>query len=195
MQYFDAFMKNITSRNKGRVISDPVFSRHKRILDVGGSTGDIAVSLAQCHPGLEVTVLDFPEVVKLASHRFRDCGLEKRLHTLTGDPLKELPVGFDCMLFFHFFDIFSPQDIRRLLRNAQAALPAGGSICIFTPVSYSQKVTHSDLLGPYFLCLAEGQGKFYPEENIVEWVKEEKFKNVSVNPLPFDEVFVTAEKS
>lgn len=52
----------------------------------------------------------------------------------------------------------------------------------------------SDLMGPYFLCLAEGQGKFYPEKSIVEWLRNERFTNISVKQLPFDEVFITAEK-
>ena len=195
MKYFDAFMKNITNRNKDRVTSDSFFSKHKRILDVGGSTGDIAVALLRHHPELEVTVLDFPEVVKIASQKFKDYGVEKRLNTCTGDPLNELPAGYDCILFFHFFDIFSPMDIKVLLKNAYEVLPSQGSICIFTPVSFSHKVTHSDLLGPYFLCLAEGQGKFYPQENIVEWIKHEKYTNICVKQLPFDEVLISADKS
>jgi ubiquinone/menaquinone biosynthesis C-methylase UbiE len=195
MTYFDAFMKNITNRNKDRVTSDPFFSRHKRVLDVGGSTGDIAISLAQYHPELQVTVLDFPEVVKIASQKFKDCGFEKRLHTCTGDPLKALPAGYDCILFFHFFDIFSPTDIEILLRNAYEALPSGGSIGIFTPVSYSHRAAYSDLYGPYFLCLAEGQGKFYTQEDIVAWTKQKHFTELSVKQLPFSEVFISAVKS
>ncbi len=195
MPYFDAFMKNITNRNKDRVTSDSFFSKRKKILDVGGATGDIAVSLAQHHSALEVTVLDFPEVIKRASEKFKGLGLEERLHTLTDDPLKGLPSGYDCMLFFHFFDIFSPDDIRVLLRNAYNALPSKGAICIFTPVNYKETVTHSDLFGPYFLCLAEGQGKFYTKEQIVEWINSEKFTNISVKELPFDDVFSTAEKN
>ena len=192
--YFDAFMKNITNRNKDRVTSDSFFSKHRKILDVGGSTGDIAISLAQHHPALEVTVLDFPEILKIALNKFSEHGLENRLDTYTGDPLKELPQGYDCMLFFHFFDIFSPRDIRVLLKNAYAALPSQGSIGIFTPVNYDNTVTHSDLFGPYFLCLAEGQGKFYTKEQIVEWIQKENFINVSIQELPFDDAFITAEK-
>ncbi len=195
MPYFDAFMKNITNMNKDRVTSDPFFSRHKSILDVGGATGDVALSLAFHHPALKVTVLDFPEVVKLASKKFQEHGLEQRLHTCTGDPLKELPGGHDCVLFFHFFDIFSPADIRLFLKNAFKSLPSKGSVCIFTPISFSDRSTYSDLFAPYFLCLAEGQGKFYTQENIVQWIKEEQFRNVSVKALPFDDVFITAEKT
>ncbi len=194
LQYFDAFMKNITNRNKERVTSDSFFSSRKRILDVGGSTGDIAVSLARHHSGLEVTVMDFPEILKVAAEKFKDSGLETRLDTLTGDPLKELPSGYDCMLFFHFFDIFSPEDVRLLLKNAYEALPPNGAVCIFTPVNYEDSVTHSDLFGPYFLCLAEGQGKFYTKEKIVEWLRQERFTNVSVRELPFDDAFIYAEK-
>lgn len=194
IQYFDAFMKNITNRNKDRVTSDSFFSKQKKVLDVGGSTGNIAISLAKHHSELEVTVLDFPEILKIASEKFRDLGLENRLYTCMGDPLNELPSGHDCIIFFHFFDIFSPEDNQRLLKNAFSALPSGGSIGIFTPVTHELKSCPNDLLGPYFLCLAEGQGKFYPQKDIEDWIRKENFVNISVRELPFYEAFITAEK-
>ncbi|MEN8263445.1 MAG: class I SAM-dependent methyltransferase [Nitrospirota bacterium] len=195
IQYFDAFMKNITNRNKDQVTSDSFFAKHKKVLDVGGSTGNIAISLAQHNPDLRVTVMDFPEILKIASEKFRELGLESRLDTYSGDPLNELPSGHDCIIFFHFFDIFSPEDNQRFLKNAFNALPPGGSIGIFTPVTDDLKSCPNDLLGPYFLCLAEGQGKFYPEKDIVDWIKKENFVNISSRDLPFKESFITAEKS
>jgi 2-polyprenyl-3-methyl-5-hydroxy-6-metoxy-1,4-benzoquinol methylase len=194
MPYFDAFMQDFTNMNKERVTSDDFFSKHKKILDVGGSTGEIALSLANHHPGIEVTVLDFPDVLKVTAKKFSEKGMAERLKTYAGDPLKDLQSGHDCILFFHFLDIFSPEDNRVLFRNAYQALPSRGSVGIFTPVTYDDKSCQNDLLGPYFLCLAEGQGKFYTEHQITEWLGKEKFSNISVKPLPFDEVLITADK-
>ena len=194
IKYFDAFMKAVTNRNKDRVTSDSLFSRHHKVLDVGGSTGEIAVSLALHHAALEVTVLDFPDVLQITLKKFDELGMEKRLKTYAGEPLKELPSGYDCILFCHFFDIFSPETNRTLLKNAYHALPSGGAVGIFTPITHKHRNGVPDLWGPYFLCLAEGQGKFYTQEDIVDWIKKENYTNVSVKELPFDEVFITAEK-
>jgi len=98
------------------------------------------------------------------------------------------------MLFFHFFDIFSPDDVNVLLKQAYSALPPKGSVCVFTPVSHENSVSANDLFSPYFLCLAEGQGKFYSKEQIVEWLNKNGFGNVSVQELPFDDAFITAQK-
>lgn len=194
IQYFDAFMKNITNRSKESVTSDPFFAKHRKILDVGGSTGDIAISLANNNPELKATVMDFPEILKIASEKFKEHKLEDRLDTYAGDALQPYPPGYDCILFFHFFDIFSPEDISVLLQNAYSALPPKGSVCVFTPVSYENAVSANDLFSPYFLCLAEGEGKFYTKEQIIEWMNKNDFGNVSVKELPFDDAFITAQK-
>lgn len=195
MQYFDAFMQDFTNMNKDRVTSDSFFSKQNKILDVGGSTGEIALSLSHHHHHLQITVLDFPDVLRITSQKFKDRGLEDRLTTYSGDPLKEMPKGYDCILFFHFLDIFSPENIRVLLRNAYLALPSQGAIGIFTPVTYDDRSCQNDLLGPYFLCLAEGQGKFYTQKEIVGWLEKEQFANISAKALPFDEVLITANKN
>lgn len=191
---FDKFMASTTEKNKDRVTSDPFFGRRRRILDVGGSTGTIALSLAGHHESLEVTVLDFPDVLKITEQRFKEQGLDGRLKTHTGNPLETLPSGYDCVLFFHFVDIFSPAENVTLLKNAYSALPSGGAVAIFTPVTFEHMGSPGDLFGPYFLCLAEGKGRFYTEENIGGWLKETGYTDVAVKELPFTEVLITAKK-
>ena len=193
-KYFSDFMQGFTNLNKDEVTSETIFSECENLLDVGGNNGEIALALAKRNPKVMVTVLDFQEVIKLAKKRFEENKLTGRLKVCSGNALKEIPTGYDCILLFHFIDIFSPEENKTILRNAYNALPEGGKICIFTPITYSKKRSINDLMGNYFLNLANGKGAFYEVDNIVEWLENEKFVISSKKYYPFNEVFIVAKK-
>lgn len=193
-KYFSDFMQGFTNLNKDQVTSESIFSKCKNLLDVGGNTGEIALALGKRNPNIKVTVLDFQEVIKLAQKRFEENNLSDRLKVYSGNALKEIPTGYDCMLLFHFIDIFSPEENRIILRNVYNALPEGGTICIFTPITYSNKRSVNDLMGNYFLNLANGKGAFYEVNNIIEWLEDAKFVISSKKYYPFNEIFIVANK-
>jgi cyclopropane fatty-acyl-phospholipid synthase-like methyltransferase len=57
----------------------------KAMLDVGGGPGTYSCLIAQANPGIECTVLDLPEVVKVASELIAQQQLSSRVHVLGGD--------------------------------------------------------------------------------------------------------------
>ncbi len=193
-KYFADFMQKFTNLNKSEVTSESIFETCGNLLDVGGNKGEIALALAKRHPQIKVTVFDFPEVIKVAQKRFEENKLDDRLKVYNGNALKEIPSGYDCILLFHFIDIFSPEENRMILRNAYNALPEGGTICIFTPITYSDKRSLNDLMGNYFLNLANGKGAFYEVDKIIKWLEDEKFVISSKKHFPFDEIFIVAKK-
>ena len=51
------------------------FSRHRRVLDVGGGTGSWSIAVARAYPHLEATVFELPTVADVARKRIAAAGL------------------------------------------------------------------------------------------------------------------------
>ncbi len=195
--YFDAAMRADTQLNRDRVASCARFARHRRLLDVGGSTGELAMALAAHHPAIQVTVLDLPEVAARAMARFHAEGLLGRLDAVGGDVLgAAFPAGHDCVVFAHFLDIFSRDQVRRLLAKAHACLPEGGAVAVFGSAMADDEAgpLMYGVLSSYFLCLADGAGRFYTAKQLAGALRAAGFVDVEKTALPRSEVLLWAVK-
>lgn len=75
------------------------FSRHRRLLDVGGGTGSWSIAVAQAYPHLEATVFELPAVAEIARQRIAAAGLAARIDVVAGDAMTgALPPGYDVFL-------------------------------------------------------------------------------------------------
>lgn len=193
-KYFSTFMEGFTKLNLQQVTSEPIFSKCKNLIDIGGNKGALVLSLVKKNPDLNASVFDFPEVIKITKKRFSECDASDRLHVTSGNVLEGIPTGYDCITLFHFIDIFSPEQNMKIFQNAYDALPASGLICIFTPITYSDKRCANDLMGNYFLNMANGAGEFYNVESIVEWMEAAKFSVIEKKFFAFNEVFLVGQK-
>ena len=197
-RYFEQFMNSFSQINQARIASMPLFSKFKKILDVGGNTGALAMAIAKKHPAVEITVFDFPSVVETATKNFKENQLENRLNTVGGNILESsLPQGYDCIIFSHFIDLLSEDMNKDLIQKAMQSLVPGGTLLIFSPI-INDKETEPFLnciMGLYFLCLANGVGQFYSGKTIMGWMKEAGFQRLEKYFLPFDEAVFTGQKS
>lgn len=108
------------------------FSAYRRLLDVGGNTGELAVQMCARHPGLEATVFDLPAVAAVAAERIRGGGPgTDRMTVVGGDATADpLPSGHDVVVMKSFLHDWSDRNAATLLRAADAALPPGGTIVV-----------------------------------------------------------------
>jgi 1,4-dihydroxy-2-naphthoate octaprenyltransferase len=187
-----------TALNRDRVADSTVFATHRRLLDVGGNSGELAMAIAARHPAIRISVLDFPEAAEKARRRFREKGLDGRLDAI-GIDLRRTPFprGYDAILFAHFLDIFSKSEVQGFLAKAHEALLPGGTVCVFG------SVMHDDERGPamygvlssYFLCLADGRGRFYTAAQIADAMRVAGFEDIERTLLPRSEVVLQGKKS
>lgn len=113
----------------------PEFPTARRLLDLGGGPGWVAIALARQHPGLSGMVFDFPEAVAVAAENIAAAGLENRLAVLGGDLGTDgLGSGYDlvwCSSVLHFVS-----DIDATLRKVHAALsPNGVLVCAHAEIA------------------------------------------------------------
>jgi hypothetical protein len=85
------------------------FSRHRRVLDLGGGTGSWLMALLRHYPGLEGTLLDLSNTAAVARQRLAGDPAAQRAHIVAGDFFKDpIPSGHDVVLIANVIHLFSP---------------------------------------------------------------------------------------
>ncbi len=102
----------------------------ERVLDVGGATAVFGHVLLEHYPGIQVTLLDLPEVCDIAQRWIRDdYGKADRMDTRAGDFLnEELPQGYDVIYLGWVLHDWDPETQVRLLEKCCRALAPGGRV-------------------------------------------------------------------
>lgn len=183
----------------GRAVLDELdLSGCKTLLDVGGGPGTYSVLIARRAPGITCTVLDLPDVVRVAEELIEQQGASEQVRTLAGDYRSTaFPAGNDVVNFFGMLHQESPESIRLLLQKAYDALNPGGIVNVMdmmTDASHTRP-KFSALFGVN-MALTTDNGWVFADSELTEWLRDAGFRDVSVKPLapPMPHSFATARK-
>lgn len=103
-------------------------------LDLGGGPGLYAIELARRAPELRAVVFDRPATLEVARRNVEAAGLSggaDRVTTRPGDALEDdLGGPYDLVFTSNFLHIFPPEENRRLVARAAAALAPGGRLAV-----------------------------------------------------------------
>lgn len=111
------------------------FSRHRRLLDIGGGHGAFVAEVAARHPGLGLALFDLPPVAAAAREVLAGRGLahvEAHGGSFRDDPL---PAGYDLMSLVRILHDHDDAVVEALLAAVHAALPPGGRLLIAEPMA------------------------------------------------------------
>lgn len=117
-------------------------SRFRRLVDLGGATGHLAVAACRRYPALRAAVLDLPEVVPLTRDWVGTSGVADRVEVLAGDFFADPLPPADLYALGRILHDWSEDEIATLLRKVYDALPAGGGVLI------AEKLIDDDRAGP-----------------------------------------------
>lgn len=108
------------------------FGRYRRVLDVGGNSGELALQLCRRHPQLAGTVFDLPLVCELGLEHVLGEAEHARIGFLKGDVRSDpLPQGYDLITFKSMLHDWPQADADRFLAKAAHALEPGGTLAVF----------------------------------------------------------------
>jgi ubiquinone/menaquinone biosynthesis C-methylase UbiE len=161
------------------------FSKHRRLLDVGGGTGSWSIAIAEEHPQLEAAVLDLPAVAEVASTRIAKAGLESRISVVSGDAMAErLPSGYDVFLLANLIHYWSPEQNRELLRRVREVAGAGSRLLVvdfWTNATHTEPLAAALMAGEFAVHLRNGD--VYSVDEIRGWFVETGWGFVEHAPL------------
>lgn len=107
------------------------FSPFSRMLDLGGGTGAMSLSICERHAKLRSVIFDLPQVARVAREYINERGMANRVEVLTGNfKVDELPFDFDVALLANLLSVASEETNRRLFERIYDRLPDGGAIII-----------------------------------------------------------------
>jgi demethylspheroidene O-methyltransferase len=155
------------------------FSRHRRMLDIGGGTGAFARAVSAVAPGLSLGIFDLPAVLAVAADR-GDCA-SFSLHP--GSFREDMPpTGYDLITLVRIAHDHDDAVVRALLENSCAALPPGGRLLIVEPLA---ETASAPAMGDAYFGLylwAMGSGRPRSASELTAMIKAAGFARVDRVP-------------
>jgi len=98
-----------------------------KVLDIAAGHGMFGIAIARQNPNVEVTALDWPNVLEVAKENARGAGVADRYHTIEGSAFDvDYGTAYDVVLLTNFLHHFDPPTCESLLRKVHGALAEGG---------------------------------------------------------------------
>ncbi len=122
-------MHNLALQKVREVTKNIRLSGVKRLLDLGGGPGTYSMAFAR--KKIEVTLLDFPETLKIAKRLITASGLENKIKLMPGDFAKTgLGTNYDMVFISQILHAYNDRDCMSLLKKSSASLRPGGRVVV-----------------------------------------------------------------
>ena len=131
----------------GRISSPHVasafdLSRFRRLVDLGGATGHLAIAACERYPQLEAVVFDLPESIPLAKEIVGASPVANQISFAPGDFFSDALPEADLFALGRILHDWSEEKVLRLLARIYERLPADGAVLI------AEKLLNDDRTGP-----------------------------------------------
>jgi SAM-dependent methyltransferase len=107
-------------------------TRVRRIMDLGGNSGEFALRLCRANPQLSAVVFDLPVVAAIGREHVSRESEAGRIAFRPGDMRRdELPGDFDLVTFKSVLHDWPDNDAHQLLAKAKQSVRIGGTLAVF----------------------------------------------------------------
>jgi SAM-dependent methyltransferase len=173
------------------------FSRHRRVLDLGGGTGSFLTALLRQYRDLEATLYELPSVAALARQRLAGSPVAAHIRIREGDFFKDqLPNDHDAVIVANVCHNFLPERNLELLRRVREYVPDGARLLLvdfWTDPTHTQPLMAALIAGAFLL--GTGQGDVYSEEEVRDWLHTTGWRTLERKPLAGPASLIVAETS
>lgn len=158
----------------------------EKLLDVGGGPGTYSMLIARRSPEIECTVLDLPEIARVADELILAERMQDRVKTLAGDYRAVVFPGHnDVVIFFGVLHQESADSIIALLKKAYRAMVPGGIIYVLDMMTDATRTRPKfSSLFAVNMALTAQNGWVFSDKDLESWVAEAGLRDFSCLPLP-----------
>ena len=156
------------------------FSSCRRMLDVGGGSGGLAIAVMEACPHICATIVDLPTVTPFTQQFVNESSAKDRLRVLTADVVNEKLTGsYNLAVLKAFTQTLSRNGIRGALGNVSNVIEPGGTVCILAHILDDSRLSPSEtaVFNLVFLNIYE-DGQAYTVSEYYEWLEEAGFGEV-----------------
>lgn len=123
-------------------LADPTKDKKLRVLDIAAGHGLYGLAFAKENPQVEVTAVDWPNVLEVAKENAQASGVSDRYRTIPGSAFDvDYGTDYDIILLTNFLHHFDVETCEKLLRKVHAALVAEGRAVTLEFVPNDDRVT------------------------------------------------------
>ncbi len=142
MRDFIAGMHGFGVMSSPAVVAAVDLSGFRKMVDLGGGSGHLAIEACRRNPELRAVVFDLPSVCEVAREMIAAAGMSGQVKTLQGDFFRdELPRG-DLYALSRIIHDWDEARIQLILRKCFDLLPRGGAVLI------AERLLNDDKTGP-----------------------------------------------
>jgi hypothetical protein len=128
MEDFGESMKSNSVNSLRGVLEHCDFLGVKKVADIGGGFGHLAVALLEKYPGLRGVVLDMPDLIPIARKNLHvDDAVAARLEYVGGDMFESVPPA-DVYIMKHIIHDWDDARCIRLLQNCRSSMTGDGRV-------------------------------------------------------------------
>ncbi len=178
-------MFNMAMQMAPKVVAQIDLSDRIRLLDLGGGPGTYAIHFCRQNPRLEATVYDLPTTRPFAEKTIAEFGFTDRITFMDINYIEEGIAGFfDAAWLSHVLHGESPENCRKIIGKAAAALEPGGMIMIhdFILDNTLDRPLFPALFSLNMLLGTQG-GQAYSEGQIHDMLEEAGIKDIHRIPI------------
>lgn len=154
-----------------------------RVLDLGGGPGTYSMAFAK--KGKQVTLMDFPETLKIARRLIEAAGLSRRIRLLPGDFTQvDMGNGYDLVLISQILHAYDEKACIAMLKNCWHALNPGGRAVIQEfPLDETRTSPLPGALFAINMLVNTTGGNTYTPKEMSGWMKKAGFVNIKTTRL------------
>jgi len=164
------------------------FAGCRRILDVGGNSGELARRICERHPEVRVDVFDLPVICEIGRRHVGGSPEADRIGFVAGDARSDdLPAGYDACIFKSMLHDWPDADAQLFLEKALGALAPGGRLLVFERTRVAaprlRSPVRSILSLPFWPCFREAR-------TYVSWLRKRGATDVAAQRIELDMDFM-----
>jgi SAM-dependent methyltransferase len=161
------------------------FGPHRRVLDVGGGTGTFMAAVLERYEHLTWTLLDLPEVARIARAAPAVAEFGDRVDVLGADAFTDpLPEGYDAILVAHLLHLFPAKRNIELLGRLRGVATEDARVLLVDWWSGSDPATtHPNTVFGAWEFLLIGGGDTYCPDEVEQWLSQTGWRTIEHRPL------------
>ncbi|MFJ2967578.1 methyltransferase [Streptomyces collinus] len=156
-----------------------------RLLDLGCGSADYTVAIAQAHPDLKITGVDYPAVCEIAREHVEAHGVGHQVDIQPTNIFEDPLPACDAVLLSHILDGYGTGQVQKIIAKVYDRLPKGGKVIVHSHMPSLSTSVFPSVFGLILLANTE-EGEVREVTDITAWMQDAGFEKVdtrAVSPL------------
>lgn len=167
------------------LLSQVNFSDCKELLDIGGGSGGLGITIAKSNPHLKATILDLPSVTPMTKKFVENEKANNQIKIFAADAINDpIPGLYDVVIARHLIQVLSKKNAQKLLNKIGTILKPGGSLYIIGFILENSRLAPPQAVDFNLVLITSSEfGEAYTDREYREWLRNAGFVDATRNLL------------